>query len=51
MGRGAAAAANDNLAPVSGELKLPVVDLSLPEAEAAAVLKECCERHGFYYLR
>jgi isopenicillin N synthase-like dioxygenase len=31
-------------------MKLPIVDISLPEAEAAATLRECCERHGFFYL-
>ncbi len=51
MGRGAAAAVVDKMAPVQGELKLPIVDISLPEAEAAATLRECCEKHGFFYLR
>lgn len=49
MGAGAAATI-DKTAPASGEMDLPIVDLSLPEEKAAAVLRDCCERHGFFYL-
>lgn len=31
-------------------MHLPVVDLSAPEHEAAATLKDACVNHGFYYL-
>lgn len=50
MGRGAAAAADFKTADVQGEMHLPIVDLSAPEAEAAATLKDACINHGFYYL-
>ena len=53
MGRGGAAAANGAAAATGaaeGTMKLPVVDISRPEAEAAATLRDCCEKHGFYYL-
>lgn len=50
MGRGAAATADFKTKDVEGEMHLPVVDLSAPEHEAAATLKDACVNHGFYYL-
>lgn len=53
MGKGADGPAEgaESMAMPEGEMKLPVVDLSVPEEEAASTLRACCLEHGFFYIR
>ncbi len=52
MGKGANGLAPDkSMAMPEGLMNLPVVDLSLPEEEAAKTLRACCLDHGFFYVR